>query len=81
MAIGLRHAHSVLKVAGVTLAGIDLMTVASSIHERAMPGDSGSAVIRLAVRGRSFDQPEASTRHHRERFGVVGGSHQVGGTP
>jgi hypothetical protein len=32
------------------------------------------------VRGRSFDQPEASTRHHRERLGVVGSSHQVGST-
>jgi hypothetical protein len=64
--------EAVLKIASVTVAGIDLMTPASSIRERAMPDDLGGTVIRLAVCGRSLDQAEAPAWRHRERLGVVG---------
>jgi hypothetical protein len=62
----------------VAVAGINPVTPPGAIGERAMPHDLGGTVIRLAVRGWSFHQTEASARHHFKRVRVVGGSHQIG---
>jgi hypothetical protein len=62
--------RSGLKIAGVAVAGVDLVTLASSVRERATPDDPGGTVIRLAVRGRALDQPEAPVRKHRSGITV-----------
>jgi hypothetical protein len=61
-------------------AARDLRISPRSIRERAVPHDRGVTVVGLTVCGGPLEHAEASPWRQHERFGVVSGSHHVGGT-